>query len=184
MNYKLSNFKKIINEEGYDNKLYTLITNLYQYMLEKEWIGACHATVSALYVILKEEGYSPEICIGEVKKDNFIFDHSWLILDKKIIDLAISMTLIDGIPMNAPVIFDIDVDTLTKNKMIYGVKGNGLDWQALAVINSTFNDYMDSFPFNKKGLWGVVEEILRHDIDINILKEKYNNTKRKLINDK
>lgn len=68
--------------------------------------------------------------------------------------------------------------------MIYGVKGNGLDWQALAVINSTFNDYMDSFPFNKKGLWGVVEEILQHDIDINILKEKYNNTKRKLINDK
>lgn len=184
MNYKLSNFKKIIKQEGYDNKLYTLITNLYQYMLEKEWIGACHATVSALYVILKEEGYSPEICIGEVRKDNFIFDHSWLMLDNKIIDLAISMTLINGIPMNAPVILDINVDSLTKNEMIYGIKENGLDCQALAVINYPFNDYMDSFPFNKKGLWGVIEEILQRDIDINILKEKYINTKRNLINDK
>lgn len=184
MNYKLSNFKKIIKEEGYDNKLYTLITNLYQYMLEKEWIGACHATVSALYVILKEEGYSPEICIGEVRKDNFIFDHSWLMLDNKIIDLAISMTLINGSPMNAPVILDINVDSLTKNEMIYGIKGNGLDCQALAVINYPFNDYLDSFPFDKKGLWGVIEEILQRDIDINILKEKYKNTKRNLINDK
>ena len=36
------------------------------------------------------------------------FDHSWIELDNKIIDLACSMTLLDGQPVNAPVIFDVD----------------------------------------------------------------------------
>ena len=51
MKYSLSNFNKVILESGYNEKLALILIDLYKYMIEKEWIGACHATVSVLYVI-------------------------------------------------------------------------------------------------------------------------------------
>ncbi len=184
MKYSLSNFNKVILESGYNEKLALILIDLYKYMIEKEWIGACHATVSVLYVILKEEGFNPKLCIGEVKKGNIIFDHSWIELDNKVIDLAISMTLNNGEPMNSPVILDTNIDSLNKHEIIYGIDGNGLDIEALIALNSSFNDYMDNFPFHNDGLWGVMEDITNKKININKLKIKYSNTQRYYINDK
>ena len=44
-----------------------------------------------------------------------------------------------------------------------------------------FNQYMDGFPDEKDGLWGVVREVLSADINITSLREKYKDTKRALI---
>lgn len=44
-----------------------------------------------------------------------------------------------------------------------------------------FNQYMDSFPDEKGGLWGVVREVLSTDVNISSLREKYKDTKRVLI---
>lgn len=44
-----------------------------------------------------------------------------------------------------------------------------------------FNQYMDSFPDEKDGLWGVVREVLSTDVNIPSLREKYKDTKRFLI---
>ena len=167
----------MVKGNGYGKELTNILVNLYKYMQEKQWWGACHASVSVLYVALKEIGLDPTICIGEVQKFNFLFDHSWIELGGKKIDLSISMTLINGMPVNAPVILDIDLETKEKNIIKYGVKGNGLDDDALFITQYPFNLYMDMFPGDSKGLWGIVEKISNIKVD----KNKYKYVQRKIV---
>lgn len=182
MEYKL--LKQVVEENGYSKELTNILVNLYKFIQEKQWWGACHASTSVLYVALKEIGLNPIICIGEVQKSNFLFDHSWIELDNKKIDLSISMTLASGKPVNAPIILDIDLETGEKNTIKYGVEGNGLDNEALFITTCPFDIYMDMFPDNSKGLWGIVEEVLNIKINIDKFKEKYKNVKRKIISNK
>lgn len=179
----IDKIKEIIEENGYNEKLANILINLYKYMQEKQWWGACHASASVLYIALKEIGLDPIICIGEVQKFDFLFDHSWIELDNKKIDLSISMTLANGMPLNAPVILDIDLETNKKNTIKYGVKGNGLDSDALFITECPFNLYMDMFPDNSKGLWSIVEEILGVKIEIDKFKEKYKDVRRRIVSE-
>ena len=55
------------------------------------------------------------------------------------------------------------------------------NYQAKFVMGLPFNQYMDSFPDEKGGLWSVVREVLSTDINIPSLREKYKDTKRVLI---
>ena len=41
-----------------------------------------------------------------------------------------------------------------------------------------FAVYMDGFPDEKDGLWGVVRELLNQQIDIDALRNKYKDVKR------
>ena len=101
--------RNIVKAKGYDENIADVLCNLMQYMKEQQWIGACHATTAVMFVALSEMGFSPKACVGEVKDDVVgFFDHSWIELDDKIIDLACSMTLLGGQPVNAPVIFNVD----------------------------------------------------------------------------
>lgn len=181
MEYELKVIEEIVEEDGYSKELTNVLVNLYKYMQEKQWWGACHASTSVLYVALKEIGFEPIICIGEVQKSNFLFDHSWIELDNKKIDLSINMTLANGMPVNAPVILDIDLETKEKNTIKYGVKGNGLDNEASFITECPFDLYMDMFPDNSKGLWGIVEEVLNNKIDIDKFKKKYKNVQRRIV---
>lgn len=183
MAYKLKIIEEVVEKNGYSKELTNVLVNLYKYMQEKQWCGACHASTSVLYVALKEIGLDPIICIGEVQKSNFLFDHSWIELDNKKIDLSISMTLANGMPVNAPVILDIDLETKKKNIIKYGVKGNGLNNEALFITECPFDIYMDMFPDNSKGLWGIVEEVLNIKIDIDKSKKIYKNVQRKIVSE-
>ena len=50
------------------------------------------------------------------------------------------------------------------------------------VIHSLpFIDYMDGFPDEKNGLWGVVQELLGRKVDIPDLREKYKNVERVIV---
>jgi hypothetical protein len=184
MKHKFKAIEEVVEENGYSKELANVLVNLYKFMQQKQWWGACHASTSVLYVALKEIGLDPIICIGEVQKSNFLFDHSWIELDNKKIDLSISMTLASGMPVNAPVILDIDLETGEKNTIKYGVKGNGLDNEALFITEYPFDLYMDMFPDNSNGLWGIVEEILNIKMDIDKFKEKYKNVQRRIISNK
>ncbi len=169
--------RNIIKEQGYDERIGEILCNLMQYMKEQQWIGACHATTAIMYVALSELGFSPKACIGEVKIEMFgVFDHSWIELDNKIIDLACSMTMLDGQPVNAPVILDIDSYTGEKYKMEYGICYGGLDKDAKTVINMGFCDYMDAFPKCKNGLWDIVSIVLGRKMNISEVHLKYRDT--------
>lgn len=97
------------------------------------------------------------------------------------IDLAISMTLLGGAPASGVIILGKDIKTGLPPILDYGVPGRGIEDQAKFVMELPFNQYMDSFPDEKDGLWGVVREVLCADVNIPSLREKYKDTKRFLI---
>ena len=167
----------IVKEKGYDENIANVLCNLMHYMNEQQWIGACHATTAVMYVALSEIGFLPKACVGEVWDEVIgVFDHSWIELDNKIIDLACSMTLLGGQPVNAPVIFDVDSYTGEKYELEYGIYYTGLDSDAEHIMNTGFCDYMDAFPVCKNGLWDVVSIILNRKMNIPDLRLKYQNT--------
>ena len=170
-----------VKAAGYSEELSNVLVNLYNYMHRKNWWGACHASCSALYVALKELGMEPTLCIGEVYGQGLYFDHSWITIDDKIVDVAISMTLMGGAPASGIIVFDKDITTGHEPVLNYGVPGRGLEGDSLVVQNAGFTMFMDAFPDEKNGLWGVVEELLGKKIDLPALREKYAGTKRTLI---
>ena len=74
------------------------------------------------------------------------FDHSWINVDDKIIDLAISMTLLGGTPASGAIIFGKDIKTGLSPVLDYGVPGRGIEDQDKFVMELPFIQYMDSFP--------------------------------------
>lgn len=185
LNKKSQNIYDLIASEvtvnGYDAHLSDSLKNLYRYMHTKQWWGACHATCSVLYVVLSELGYSPELCIGEVYGGDLYFDHSWIEIDGKIIDLAINMTLLGGAAASGVIIFDKDIETGNKYTLNYGVAGRRIEGETLTVMNLSFVDYMDAYPEEKNGLWDVVSKVLGSPVDVAKLREKYMETQRHLV---
>lgn len=176
----------VIQENGFDDEVADLILNLYDYMFEKVLIGACHAISSVLFVALCEMGYNPVLCIGECQKEGEKpFDHSWILLNDKIIDLAIFMPLTDEIgAYGGMIIFDIDILSMKKTRLYYGIN-SGLPFSnetQFALVQS-FGEYMSNFPFEQDGLWSVLERIYVYDEELNLskCKEKYKNVERKLV---
>ena len=180
MEHYFYSIKKIIKENKYNERLSEILIELYRYMKETKWYGACHASASVLYVALKEEGFSPKICTGEVQYKNYLFDHSWIELDNKKIDLAISMTLENGMSVSAPIILDIDIETNKVTEIKYGVMVRGLDDEALTFSSLPFYLYMDMYPYNDKGLWGIVEKVLKREVDIEKMRGKYQTINRQI----
>jgi hypothetical protein len=171
--------RSAVHQSGYADEVADVLCQLLRYMKGKNWIGACHATASVLFVCLSELGYSPKLCIGEVRDQitGTLFDHSWIELDGKIIDLAISMTLLGGLPLSAPIIFGQNVTTFEGPTCIYGVAdGRGLDDQANHVMTIPFQAYMDNYLGEKEGLWGVVRKIMPGKTDLLALRQKYINS--------
>lgn len=175
--------KKVTVQEGYESVVSDFICNLYHYMKKKQWCGACHATCSILFVGFSELGYSPQIYIGESAiPTRPRFDHSWIMVDNKIIDLAVALPLPGNAPISSPIIFDINIGTNQKHEMIYGVKEGKLDDQANRVFNTPFVTYMDIFPGDENGLWGILKKVFPKEISIENIKSKYTDVQRVLVN--
>ncbi len=169
--------KEAVKAAEYDEEIANVLIELFHYMERRNWIGACYATASVLYVCLSELGYKPELCIGEAITDYpkiASFDHGWITLDGKIIDLACYMTLMGGAPASFPVIFDKEIVVNEQHHIGYGYKGRGLDWQVKAIANMPLSEYMPAFPDEKDGLFGVVNIVLGRKGSTKRLKEKYN----------
>ena len=184
LNNKLNIYDEIaavVAGEGYDVSVSEVLCNLLRYMKEKQWIGACHATASVLYIVLSEMGLKPTLCVGEVDAQTYGFDHSWITVDNKIIDLACYMTLMGGAPASNPVIFDKDVVSKQKPNLTYGIQTvSGLDMETKMVIARPFGEYMQGFPDAKDGLWTIVK-LLLPEVDIALIKEKYKSVERTVV---
>lgn len=182
MNYQ--NFLKIVQREKYDNKLAGVLCNLLKYLKASPYgMGACHTSSSVLQVALTELGFNPRLCIGEVKIPSFslVFDHSWIELDTKVIDLAISMPL-PTLPFHLDPIILVTRDQLKQKGIAeYGILKNGLNFTAKQIFNQPFSEYMDKFPGEQDGLWSVVNKVLDTKENITTLRKKYSNIKREYI---
>lgn len=176
------NFDEISHEIQQCQNIKTIFFSILKIMHKEKWEGACHATSSIMYVLLKELEMHPDLYIGEVKKGNIIFDHSWIQIDDKVYDAAISMGL-EGRIISNPIIADYNIDTLKKVDVEYGVKtAEGLGYPANVIQNISIVDYMDKFPCYEDGLWKIVCDIgseLGINFDIAILRNKYSSVKWK-----
>ncbi len=86
-----------ILQNGYSEDMALIVSNLYDYMRQKKLFGCCHAFSSVLYVALTESGYNPVLYIGECQTDETNqYDHSWITIDEKIIDLPIVISITQG----------------------------------------------------------------------------------------
>lgn len=175
--------RETVSAEGYDDQIADVLCNMVRYIKEKQWMGACHASSAVLYVIFMELGYDVELCVGEVEKPGYKpFDHSWIKLDGKIIDIAVIMTLMGGLPISEAVVLDKDIMTKQKYDIKYGiVTPFGLGEEAHIVMSVPFIDYMDGFPDETNGLWGVIAKVSTVDLDMQYLRNKYKDVKRNFI---
>lgn len=144
-----------------------------------QWIGACHATSAILHILLSEKNELSTLCIGECKYESIVFDHSWVEVNGQVYDAAISNTLIQNLSL-PPVFCGTNLNDGKQTITSYGVNsGQGYDSDAAEIKNLPFGVYMDDFPNNKNGLWGVTKDIASLaglNLNIRRLKEKYSNT--------
>ena len=175
--------REAVIENKSNDKIADLLCNLYRYMNEKQWMGACHATCAVLYVALMELGENVELCIGEVDAGRFAFDHSWILVDEKKIELAAAITMQGGLSVSGPIVFDRDIRTGKASNLTYGVYKSGLDSEAKMIMNIPFCVYMDNFPDEKSGLWGVLKKIYPGQVDIDSIRENYSNVERRYVRD-
>ena len=172
--------RKTAFDQGIKAPVADVFANLMLYIEGKRWRGACHACSSALYIALRECGLEPELCIGECRYGvgGIPFDHSWIRLDGKVFDVACAMRLDTGLPICAPVIGDIDVETGEPTDMCYGIMFRGLDMEAQMVCELPFVDYMDGYPNERDGLWTVVGSCLGRAVNVSSLRRRYSNVER------
>ncbi|MEC3020356.1 lasso peptide biosynthesis protein [Bacillus cereus] len=152
------------------------------YLKENPNPGACHFLSSIMYVLLKEQGIDCNLCIGEVKENNYFFDHSWVEVDGKIFDIAIQLTYDER--RNPPIFasYDLGLEALTDRE--YGSSSpKGLDPIAEKVLNTSFGKYISQAEI-KDGAWKTIKKLgrnLRLKLEVSELKERYNDTQRKLV---
>ena len=171
---------EIVASNQYPQAVAQTIKNLARFISDRKWYGACHASCAALYVALKELGFSPTLCAGEVDAHAFIFDHSWVELDGRIIDAAIAFPL-QGKPLSNLIVLGVDIFTKMPSNLVYGTsRGTGLDIDANYATTVPFCIYMDNFPDAPNGLWSVVEVLLGQTVDITSMRTKYSDTKWKI----
>ena len=175
--------KQTLKNADYEESVCDTIRNLFDYMISRDYCkGSCHAISSVLFVALSELNCKPKLIIGECMNRNINFNHSWITLNDKVIDLAIYYPLVHNFLFkDGPIILDIDLSTNNKHSIIYGYK-SGKPWDIASQnrINENFSDYMSNCPWETDGLWTVLQKILPDTISIDIeqLKEKYKDTKR------
>lgn len=172
------------SEAGWSSAVSDVIYRTYRYAERRKLQGACHALSLAMYVALSELGFSPDLCVGECDSNDGMkpFDHSWIVLYGKIIDVAISMPLPPVESFCGIVVGDIDISTGERVDVSYGIRTSvGFVPDTQTVLSLPFVRYMDGFPFERRGLWTVVGRILDKQVNVSELRSKYHDVSRTVV---
>lgn len=179
-----NNLYTLLEGHEHKEKLTVLYTELLEFMIKKNWHGACHESCGVQYVLLNELGINCEWRLGEVffkekKKEErpFFFDHSWILIGNEIFDLALLKTNIPSIDL-FPTIRNINLRTLSEPEVIYDTNsGWGDDINTKRVKNTHLSAYLNSSPMHPKlGTWLLIQQIGRKlgvDTSIVEMRKKY-----------
>lgn len=177
------NIRRIMDGHKMPEDAINAVLLLYDFMIDKNYYGGCHALSSALYVALTELGLSPELCVGECQVPGMLpFDHSWITITGEVLDIAVYYPLTQQInSVSGPVIFGIDIVTGHKPRTQYGIHtGLPLSNDTKQVLNCNFSDYMNNFPGFSSGLWTLALQMLPKTTSTTIddLRARYSDVKR------
>lgn len=179
----------LVLDAGYGEDVLSTLLKVYDYMRHANRVGlrgGCHSLSSVLYVVFSELGLNPGLYVGECRKSgDKPFDHSWITLHQKIVDIAIYMPLQGAIGgITGPVIFDMDTLTMKKVETEYGINtGLPMSKETIFAIETPFSKYMSNFPYEPDGLWTVVKKVapVGLNMDIRSLDSKYSSTTRNFV---
>ena len=147
------------------------------YMLRKDLHGACYALSCAMWIALREEGLDPVLRLGacacgDGPDPGVPFDHGWIVLDGKPLDVAIAMPAGNPGWERGPVAAGVDLDTGRPCRVAYGVpKPPGADIEAILAMG--FGRYCDWFPRERDGIWTVAAMIIGRGARADRLRRKY-----------
>lgn len=178
--------KKILNAirdskdfSGCDKVIDDIFIDFYNDMLKGDLIkGGCHFLSSILFILLSEAGINSKLCLGNVQKDGQIFSHSWIEVNDRIFDIAISDTNNPTLN-NLGVIFnDIDSYTYEKTCIQYGVLPNSdlVDQTGKSIEGMTIGKYFMNCPNGKNFVWEYIINFYKRRkkfLNTGRLKEKY-----------
>jgi hypothetical protein len=129
-----------IDHHECDQQVKDIIKGAFDFIAEHDYKGGCHLVSAIVYILLTEKGYNPVVRLGEVQIDDYIFDHSWIELDGKVIDVAIMNTLQDGFKF-PPVLYGKSVSTGKQVEYQYGVS-QYIDATGQLVIGQSIGQYI------------------------------------------
>ena len=176
----LSN-NKVILSEGFDKNMSEPLEAVWNFIESQDYRGACHSTSALLYVLLSEKGYDPEIFIGELSLPNYgtLFDHSWIEIDGKVIDLAIALPYLKELDSD-PIVMGRNVRTNKLSDLVYNSKSKHpkFDLDAQRVKGQSIYDYLDNAPDELKVEFGKILSAVLPDVSNSELKEKYSKVYR------
>lgn len=159
---------------------------VFELMLRNVWNqpfkGACHDTSAIMFMMLSELGQPNELCIGQVKTpDGGWLDHSWIEVDGKVIDAAISLPQISGDFCSAPIFAAVDLETNEPMNHDYTQDdGGGFTDNALKVYGVPLKEFV-RLPGGNRDLWTLTAKLLEElgaDVDPIDLEVKYGDQMR------
>ena len=174
----ITGIERMISESGYAPDIAEVLLNLFRYLVAKRLQGACYAFNSILYIALSELGYSPLLCYGEVGDENNTINHCWIELNGIVIDAAYHISLLHRMQEQqqtlTPIVKEEDIERLKYPTVKFGITVHGLDRNSKLFANEPFPKYMDNYPLERNGLWGVLTKIMPNkNVDIDLLRKKY-----------
>ncbi|MED3795672.1 SEC-C metal-binding domain-containing protein [Niallia alba] len=134
------NWRATINNTLCEKKIKNIFRGTFDFIAEYNYQGGCHLLSAIMHILLNESGYNSIVKIGEVQIGNYVFDHSWIELDGKVIDVAIMNTMQDGIRF-PPVLLGNSVASGKEINYEYGVPNN-LDEIAQKVLGKSIGHYI------------------------------------------
>lgn len=142
--------------------------------------GACHSTSAALFIVLREQGLSPQLTVGEVGFGEMFFDHSWVELDGFIFDAAVSLPLPGGAAPGGPVFASRSLDHTELTTLGYGdSSGLGIGVDAKPAVERSLYEYSLIQP--TPTIWSLASSVLAamgRDVRVDTLKAKYGSITR------
>lgn len=171
--YTIQNIRTGIKNESKFKRAFSL---LFQFVDEQGWSGACHPSVTVLFAICERLGIQAIPCIGETSINGAFFDHSWLLINGKVFDVAIVWPLNESFA-TGPIFNNIDLFEQVETDIEYGVYFSGVDEQATMIYKQTLYDYIDAAPNNL--LWSLIS-LICEDIGIKFDKTQLKNELEKI----
>jgi hypothetical protein len=174
----LQNAKKIPGNNTKYQKAERTFSAVLRLLHGSNWSGACHASSAITHILLAEQQIPSQLVIGEAKLDDVHFDHSWVEIDGKPIDAAISLPLIP-IFWAPPVFLGKELLALGETKVIYRASADGFDEDAAAIAANDLGWYMPNFPDHPQGLWGMTKMVgLELGVRLNVAKLRQDHSSR------
>jgi len=102
-NHWKENLTKAVTSLKESEIIESIFSEFLEITYKLDWKGACHESTSAIHILLNEAGITNTWKLGEVFTNGCLFDHSWIEINNKVFDIAITKTLIKK-AINAPVI--------------------------------------------------------------------------------